>query len=513
MMQFTKFILENKGSNLALVWIAAHHEKKLKRSNVCKINIESCISDIISYQIYKDLKVSGHLLAGMARIYSKKLNILLFECGEIFCRVKTVFRGSVLDLPKVSLKAAKNKTTLPELYTFDELDQFSVTEVSQAMFISRPEDITLTESTEALAFPDDIESIVLYGNREELILEDEFGNDGELIHPSISEVPETNDPSPPSSLELPPCEPPLCEPDTCRMNAEQRDYLVLKPIPAMKKPKGVRKFKMDACTTLSHETLKHQMVECKVGPLFGVPLNKRAMHLKEIANAEKLLSLPGRHRPNPKIMALFKCHMVVPKNVPCEEEEEEEMEVEVLEQWRKAEQSEFIEPSIVPVSLNATQVPSSPNATHMPSLNATHMPSLLNATQVCNMFPSLEQFEPEVEPMPDLEPVPEPSVRIDFLTKAKSQSSNDTESSFIYDQRMGDLFANIQQDLQNHSVKFSSLCQGKKRLQVARSFSMMLFLKKRRLIEMHQETPNEIIILKGANFDEADFSSPTYASF
>ena len=90
-------ILAKKGP-LGTIWIAAHHAKRLKRSQVFETSISSTIDSIITPEIPLALRLSGQLLLGIVKIYSKKVGYLLQDCSDSFGRIKMVRFASALFL-------------------------------------------------------------------------------------------------------------------------------------------------------------------------------------------------------------------------------------------------------------------------------------------------------------------------------------------------------------------------------------------------------------------------------
>ncbi len=108
-MFYSQFVLAKKGP-LSRVWLAAHWDKKLTKQEIFKINLQESvgmpqdtrafISHSMAAQI-KDpevplaLRMSGHLLLGVVRIYSRKVKYLLDDCSEALIKIKMVCADSV----------------------------------------------------------------------------------------------------------------------------------------------------------------------------------------------------------------------------------------------------------------------------------------------------------------------------------------------------------------------------------------------------------------------------------
>lgn len=80
-----------KTGPLARVWLAANLERKLTKQNVISSNLENNVKDIIGQgQAPMALRLSGHLLLGVVKIYSRKAKYLLDDCNEALNKIKVV---------------------------------------------------------------------------------------------------------------------------------------------------------------------------------------------------------------------------------------------------------------------------------------------------------------------------------------------------------------------------------------------------------------------------------------
>lgn len=83
--------LLSKTGPLARVWLAANIERKLTKSNILQSNIESSVSAIVDQgQAPMALRLSGQLLLGVVRIYSRKARYLMDDCNEAIVKIKMV---------------------------------------------------------------------------------------------------------------------------------------------------------------------------------------------------------------------------------------------------------------------------------------------------------------------------------------------------------------------------------------------------------------------------------------
>ncbi|PPR86243.1 hypothetical protein GOBAR_AA34448 [Gossypium barbadense] len=147
-MFYSQFILAKKGP-LGTIWIAAHLERKLRKNQVADTDIGVSVDSILFPEVPIALRLSSHLLLGVVRIYSRKVNYLFDDCSEALLKIKQAFRSTAVDLPPEELTAPYHSITLPE--TFD-LDDFELpdNEIFQGNYfdnhISSREQITLQDT-------------------------------------------------------------------------------------------------------------------------------------------------------------------------------------------------------------------------------------------------------------------------------------------------------------------------------------------------------------------------------
>lgn len=83
--------LLSKTGPLARVWLSANIERKLSKSHILQSDIESSVSAIVDQgQAPMALRLSGQLLLGVVRIYSRKARYLLDDCNEALMKIKMV---------------------------------------------------------------------------------------------------------------------------------------------------------------------------------------------------------------------------------------------------------------------------------------------------------------------------------------------------------------------------------------------------------------------------------------
>jgi cohesin complex subunit SCC1 len=83
--------LLSKTGPLARVWLAANMERKLSKNDVRISDISSSVNTIVDQgQAPMALRLSGQLLLGVVRIYSRKARYLLDDCNEALLKIKLV---------------------------------------------------------------------------------------------------------------------------------------------------------------------------------------------------------------------------------------------------------------------------------------------------------------------------------------------------------------------------------------------------------------------------------------
>ncbi|KAJ0261033.1 Sister chromatid cohesion 1 protein 4 [Hirschfeldia incana] len=153
-MFYSQFILAKKGP-LGTIWIAAHLERKLRKNQVADTDIGVSVDSILFPEAPIALRLSSHLLLGVVRIYSKKVNYLFDDCSEALLKVKQAFRSAAVDLPPEESTAPYHSITLPE--TFD-LDDFELpdNEIFQGNYVdhhvSTREQITLQDTMDGVVY-------------------------------------------------------------------------------------------------------------------------------------------------------------------------------------------------------------------------------------------------------------------------------------------------------------------------------------------------------------------------
>ena len=110
-MFFNVAILSKRGP-LAKVWLAAHLERKLTKAALLQASIPKSVEAIVGEQmIPMALRLSGQLLLGVARIYSRKARYLMEDCTDTLSKVKMAFRPGAVDMTEEQAHVAKGAIT------------------------------------------------------------------------------------------------------------------------------------------------------------------------------------------------------------------------------------------------------------------------------------------------------------------------------------------------------------------------------------------------------------------
>lgn len=94
-MFYSETLLQKTGP-LARVWLSANLERKLSKTHILQSDLGESIEAIITpSQAPMALRLSGQLLLGVVRIYSRKARYLLDDCNEALMKIKMVREGCV----------------------------------------------------------------------------------------------------------------------------------------------------------------------------------------------------------------------------------------------------------------------------------------------------------------------------------------------------------------------------------------------------------------------------------
>lgn len=96
-MFYSQVILARKGP-LGKIWLAAHFDKKLTKNQIFSTDITESVDSVLNPAAPLALRVSGHLMLGIVRIYSRKVKYLMSDCTEAMWKIKLAFRPGNVDL-------------------------------------------------------------------------------------------------------------------------------------------------------------------------------------------------------------------------------------------------------------------------------------------------------------------------------------------------------------------------------------------------------------------------------
>jgi cohesin complex subunit SCC1 len=106
---FNQDLLTKRGA-LAQVWMASHLSTKLSKQALTSTSIPKSVQSILGTQLASmAIRLSGQLLLGIARIYSRKTKYLLDDAQETLAKVKKAFQNegrAAVDLPEDQQGAA-----------------------------------------------------------------------------------------------------------------------------------------------------------------------------------------------------------------------------------------------------------------------------------------------------------------------------------------------------------------------------------------------------------------------
>ncbi|KAI7893229.1 Rec8 like protein-domain-containing protein [Mucor mucedo] len=109
---------------LARVWLASHWERKISKSQFLQTNLEKTIDAITTNQQSEPiaLRLSGQLLLGVVRIYSRKTRYLLEDCNEALVKIKLAFKKGDVNMPDIHQSVANANTITLQ----DKLTEFDI---------------------------------------------------------------------------------------------------------------------------------------------------------------------------------------------------------------------------------------------------------------------------------------------------------------------------------------------------------------------------------------------------
>lgn len=131
-MFYSQVILARKGP-LGKIWLAAHWDKKLTKHHIFSCDITESVENILNPTAPLALRVSGHLMLGIVRIYSRKVKYLIADCADAMWKIKLAFRPGNVDLPEAATTAAAATTDDPRFFGYIEQD-YDFPELAETAF-------------------------------------------------------------------------------------------------------------------------------------------------------------------------------------------------------------------------------------------------------------------------------------------------------------------------------------------------------------------------------------------
>ncbi|KAF4628746.1 hypothetical protein G7Y89_g9406 [Cudoniella acicularis] len=127
--------LLSKTGPLARVWLSANLERKLSKNHILQASVKDSVDAIVTpNQAPMALRLSGQLLLGVVRIYSRKARYLLDDCNEALMKIKMAFRLSGNnDIPAGLHMPSRDALMLPDVLT--EGDNLEMPPMPDASFL------------------------------------------------------------------------------------------------------------------------------------------------------------------------------------------------------------------------------------------------------------------------------------------------------------------------------------------------------------------------------------------
>ncbi|KAK9495584.1 Rec8 like protein-domain-containing protein [Lipomyces doorenjongii] len=157
-MFYSESLLSKKGP-LARVWLAANLERKLSKAQFLQTSIEKSVGAIVGDDVAPmALRLSGQLLLGVVRIYSRKAKYLLDDCNEALLKLRMTFSKGNVDLATGPVAANPQQLTLPN--TITDLDLL-LPDPSIALGFNLNLDAPATQATVTGAHTSNVKDITL----------------------------------------------------------------------------------------------------------------------------------------------------------------------------------------------------------------------------------------------------------------------------------------------------------------------------------------------------------------
>ena len=147
----SQLVLAKKGP-LGKIWLAAHMDKKVPKIQIIQTNVPEAVENIQNPSVPMALRVSGHLLLGVVRVFSRKVTYLLTDCSEALVKIKDAFKtAGGVELAAGAGTKSYNEITQQQHDAFDDDMDLDADLTSQAMLFTVDDDDALA----GIAIPDD----------------------------------------------------------------------------------------------------------------------------------------------------------------------------------------------------------------------------------------------------------------------------------------------------------------------------------------------------------------------
>ncbi|KAK4251208.1 Rec8 like protein-domain-containing protein [Corynascus novoguineensis] len=176
---------------LAKAWLSANQERKISKVQILQHNLQDSVDAIIApNDAPLALRLSGQLLLGVVRIYSRKARYLLDDCNEALIKIKMAFRSTGNhDIPTNLHATTKESLMLPDTITpYDNLDLLPPP--SSEFLASQLEEVTATpvSSRKAVVRPNNRDINLQEDFNNSQFLQDTTGDDEELALANMDDL-------------------------------------------------------------------------------------------------------------------------------------------------------------------------------------------------------------------------------------------------------------------------------------------------------------------------------------
>ncbi|KAL7720268.1 DNA repair protein Rad21 [Entamoeba marina] len=501
-MFYSQVVLTKKGP-LAKVWIAAHWEGKLTKHQILTVDLKEAVNAVANPEIPIALRISGHLLLGICRIYSRKVRYLLQDCNDALVKIKLSFRPGAVDAEKAV--AAHGAITLPPRQKdfSDDNEQLNAADLKELTgnFTANARDITL---------PQEIGGLVGMGSMDEIPLNtlDEL-----LSDPGVLRAPES---MVQPSVDLQPLDKTLLDSTMHNLmsavsNEEMPHDISEKPVSLMEETDNLTLG--DGGDDANIDLPNEEHVEEKTAEEGDKPEKKKRKEKKVIYDRATVIN-KNKYKKNAKnVDNLLREFDLAPGSL-----------FEIREEGRKFKGrwenvNEKIRTFVKNINVNEVVDGDIP-------LDADDNNDLLGALDIMEKSGphkrnisddhslsseekrKFEQFDEQPLPIPDdvpefgLQPM-DMATTTDFEDKQKSKTVSWTSRSAkvhnFLKKSMGD----------NKEISYKAFVQGKKRKQVVGVFFELLVLKTQGVIDLEQQTPYGDVVVKQTDTFLTDVETTT----